>query len=63
MKIYVLGTRGIPDVAGGVETHCERLYPRLASMGMDVTVVRGVAMFRLATSIGECVLSMYMLRG
>ena len=40
MKIYVLGTRGIPDVAGGVETHCERLYPRLASMGMDVTVVR-----------------------
>ncbi|WP_369683315.1 glycosyltransferase, partial [uncultured Muribaculum sp.] len=40
MKIYVLGTRGIPYVAGGVETHCERLYPRLAAMGMDVTVVR-----------------------
>lgn len=40
MKIYVLGTRGIPYVAGGVETNCERLYPRLAAMGMDVTVVR-----------------------
>lgn len=25
---------------GGVETHCEQLYPRLAALGHDVTVVR-----------------------
>lgn len=29
MKITVLGTRGIPDVLGGVETHCQHLYPQL----------------------------------
>lgn len=26
MKIIVTGTRGIPDVMGGVETHCEELF-------------------------------------
>ncbi|GHT58949.1 phosphonate ABC transporter substrate-binding protein [Bacteroidia bacterium] len=40
MKIVVTGTRGIPDILGGVETHCEELYPRLAALGFDVTVVR-----------------------
>ncbi len=40
MKIVVAGTRGIPDIPGGVETHCEELYPRLAAMGHDVTVIR-----------------------
>ena len=40
MKIVVAGTRGIPNVMGGVETHCEELFPRLAAMGFDVTVVR-----------------------
>ena len=40
MKIFVTGTRGIPGVMGGVETHCEELYPRLARMGFDVTVAR-----------------------
>lgn len=40
MKIVVVGTRGIPDIMGGVETHCEELYPRLTDMGCDVTVVR-----------------------
>ena len=34
------GTRGIPAVMGGVETHCEELCPRLASLGVDITVVR-----------------------
>jgi glycosyltransferase involved in cell wall biosynthesis len=29
MKICVLGLRGIPQVVGGVETHCEQLIPRL----------------------------------
>lgn len=39
-KIVVTGTRGIPNVMGGIETHCEELYPRMARMGFDVTVVR-----------------------
>jgi len=38
MKIAVLGTRGFPDVQGGVETHCENLYPTLVKAGVDVTV-------------------------
>lgn len=29
MKIAVIGTRGIPDIQGGVEKHCQSLYPRL----------------------------------
>lgn len=40
MKIVVTGTRGIPDIMGGVETHCEELFPRIAAAGNDVTVVR-----------------------
>lgn len=40
MKIVVIGTRGIPNILGGVETHCEELYPRIAAMGHDVTVIR-----------------------
>ncbi len=40
MKIVVTGTRGIPDIQGGVETHCEELFPRLAAMGYDITVIR-----------------------
>lgn len=38
MKIFVTGTRGIPEIQGGVETHCQELYPRLAAMGHDITV-------------------------
>ena len=38
MKIVVLGTRGFPGVQGGVETHCENLYPRLAAKGCKVIV-------------------------
>lgn len=40
MKIVVTGTRGIPNIMGGVETHCEELFPRIATMGNDVTVIR-----------------------
>lgn len=29
MRIAVIGTRGIPDIQGGVEKHCQSLYPRL----------------------------------
>lgn len=40
MKIVVTGTRGIPNVMGGVETHCEELFPRIASKDEEVTVIR-----------------------
>ena len=40
MKIVVTGTRGIPNIMGGVETHCEELFPRVAQHGFDVTVIR-----------------------
>lgn len=39
-RIVITGTRGIPNVMGGVETHCEELCPRLAAEGIDVTVIR-----------------------
>ncbi|QRM33400.1 glycosyltransferase family 4 protein [Microvirga sp. VF16] len=29
MKICVLGLRGMPHVSGGIEMHCEQLFPRL----------------------------------
>lgn len=40
MKIVVTGTRGIPNIMGGVETHCEELFPRIAKRGFDITVIR-----------------------
>ena len=40
MKVVVTGTRGIPDVLGGVETHCQELYPLLVERGHDVTLIR-----------------------
>lgn len=39
-KIVVTGTRGIPNVMGGVETHCEELFPRIVKLGFDVTLIR-----------------------
>jgi starch synthase len=38
MKVAVLGTRGFPNVQGGVEKHCEELYPRLVELGCEITV-------------------------
>lgn len=40
MKVVVIGTRGIPDILGGVETHCEELFPRIAKKNVDVTLIR-----------------------
>ncbi len=39
MKIIVLGIRGIPGVQGGIETHAEHLYTRLAGLGCDIEVI------------------------
>ena len=35
-RIAVVGTRGFPDVQGGVETYCEEMGPRLVERGFDV---------------------------
>ena len=40
MRLFVTGTRGIPNIMGGVETHCEELYPRIAHLDVDVTIAR-----------------------
>lgn len=40
MKIIVTGTRGIPNIMGGVETHCEELFPRIVRDGFEVVVIR-----------------------
>ncbi len=41
MKILITGTRGIPNILGGVETHCEHLYPIIAKeKDFDITLVR-----------------------
>ncbi|MGB2078583.1 MAG: glycosyltransferase family 4 protein [Vibrio sp.] len=34
-KVSVLGTRGIPNVLGGVETHCQSLYPSIKAQFTD----------------------------
>jgi len=39
MKIMVMGTRGIPHIPGGVETHCEHLYPRMIKGGANTITV------------------------
>lgn len=38
MKVAVIGTRGFPEVQGGIENHCEHLYPLLVEKGVEVTV-------------------------
>ncbi|ACT91325.1 glycosyltransferase family 4 protein [Dyadobacter fermentans] len=42
MKIIVTGTRGIPNIQGGVETHCQEIFPLIADAGAghDVTIIR-----------------------
>lgn len=39
MKICAIGLRGIPDVMGGIETHCQQLYPRLARLDDTLEIV------------------------
>lgn len=39
-KITVIGTRGIPNVLGGVETHCQHLYPEIhRQFGSEICVI------------------------
>ena len=39
MRVFVLGTRGFPDIQGGIEKHCEKIYPRLVKLGCHITVL------------------------
>ncbi len=38
LRITVLGTRGFPNVQGGIENHCEHLYTSLINKGCQITV-------------------------
>ena len=40
MKIFVTGTRGVPNIPGGVEQHCQQLYPVIAAAGHEVHISR-----------------------
>lgn len=40
MKLFVTGTRGIPNIPGGVERHCEQLYPKIVDHDVDVMLSR-----------------------
>ena len=40
MKVFVTGTRGIPNIPGGVEAHCSQLYPLLAQQGFNIRIAR-----------------------
>ena len=39
LRIAVLGLRGFPGVQGGIERHCRELYPRLAGLNCDITLL------------------------
>ncbi|WP_422344655.1 glycosyltransferase family 4 protein [Parasphingorhabdus sp.] len=38
MKVAVTGLRGIPNVMGGVETHCEEMLPRVKGLDPDLNI-------------------------
>lgn len=39
MKICVIGTRGFPNIQGGVEKHCELLYSHIAKISTENTII------------------------
>ena len=39
MKIAVVGLRGIPNIMGGIESHCQQIYPRIAKEDVEITVI------------------------
>lgn len=42
MKLLVTGNRGIPNIPGGVETHCQYLLPLVAKLGINTIITRRV---------------------
>jgi len=53
MKILVTGTRGIPNILGGVESHCENLFPLIQGEDFDITVTRRSAYIAEDNKISE----------
>lgn len=49
MIIAVTGTRGFPGTQGGVEKHCEKLYPHLIKIGCEVVVFTRKAYTKIHT--------------
>ncbi len=39
MRVMALGLRALPGIAGGVESHCEHLYPLIADAGVEVEIL------------------------
>jgi glycosyltransferase involved in cell wall biosynthesis len=39
VRIFAFGLRALDGVDGGIETHARELYPRLAALGYDITVL------------------------
>ena len=41
LRVCVVGLRGMPDVIGGIEAHCERLYPEIRKLdpAMQITLL------------------------
>jgi glycosyltransferase involved in cell wall biosynthesis len=55
MKIGVIGTRGFPEIQGGIETHCMELYSRIALMdGNRITVYRRTPYLNSGNRHSEC---------
>jgi glycosyltransferase involved in cell wall biosynthesis len=48
MKIAVIGAKGLPAKQGGIERHCEELYPRMVAQGhtVDLFARQSYAQFR-----------------
>ena len=40
-KVCVIGLRGVPGVMGGIESHCEQIFPRLKRLSAeyDITII------------------------
>lgn len=38
IRVCAIGLRGIPDVMGGIETHCENLYPQMRAIDPEIIV-------------------------
>lgn len=49
----VMGTRGIPHIPGGVETHCEHLYPRMIKRGEHSVTVVCRSIYVIDKGLGE----------
>lgn len=38
LRVGATGLRGIPGVMGGIESHCEELYPRMLAIDSDIAI-------------------------